>query len=174
MRSRIGDRDLTPQLNSRLSSAIGKPDFAFGDCFLEFHAPKSPTKVIHHMKIFRKLELEEIFALSYLLLLIVAGVTEWSVHSQAAAVRAQATSYATVGVEGLCCEFIASALHQELKNVPGVVGITPNYQSKTVRLELHQCKRPSAKAIWQAIERSPVRPVRLVLNNESFSERPLE
>lgn len=141
---------------------------------LEFHVQHISTQAVRHMKRLPKLKLEEVIALGYFLVLVMAGMADWSLMRQASRIRAEAAKHATVGVEGMCCEFIASAMLRELNAIPGVIGMTPDFQAKTVRVELHRSQKPSAKAIWVAIERTPVRPMRLVLNSESFLERPLE
>ena len=116
------------------------------------------------------LTLEEVAGLTLLLI----GVVGQSFFATTSSSLVERSNYAVARVEGMCSEFIASSVLRELEKVPGVIGMTPDVRCKSVRLEIHATRPASPKAIWEAIERSPVRPVRLVMDGDSFSERPLE
>ncbi len=81
---------------------------------------------------------------------------------------------ATIFVDGMCCELTATPAIHELTQVAGVLGITPNYQQKAIQLDLRSTRPTSPKSIWEAVEKSPLRPTRLVVGSRTFSTRPVD
>ncbi len=81
---------------------------------------------------------------------------------------------AMIFVEGMCCEFTAQPAVQELTRVCGVRGIVPDYSRNAIRLELHGPRTTSPKSLWDAVAMSPLRPVRLIVKDETFDGRPVE
>jgi hypothetical protein len=88
--------------------------------------------------------------------------------------RFEVRQRAMVCVEGMCCEFMAQPAVEELKRVRGVHAIVPDYSQNKIRLELRNAGATSPTAIWDAVAMSPLRPVRLLMNDETFDRRPVE
>jgi hypothetical protein len=79
---------------------------------------------------------------------------------------------ASIEVQGLCCSISAQSAQQELAKVSGVIGVIPDYHSQTIHLTLRGSQPTSPQGIWEAIERTSLRPVRLKTEAETFFARP--
>lgn len=79
---------------------------------------------------------------------------------------------ASIEVEGLCCGVPARSARNELAKVPGIIGIDADYRSQTIYLTLRNSQPTSPLGIWEAIERTSLRPIRLRTELETYHKKP--
>lgn len=82
--------------------------------------------------------------------------------------------FATISVEGMCCELRTKPAIRELSRVRGVQGIEANYRKGSIRLELRRTLDTSPQSLWDAVAKASLRPVQLVVDDRTFDHRPLE
>ena len=83
-------------------------------------------------------------------------------------------SVATISVEGMCCQERGKPAIRELTRISGVMAIQPDYRNGAIELELRRSRPTSPQSLWDAVARASLQPVRLVIDNRTFTERPLE
>jgi len=85
-----------------------------------------------------------------------------------------APSCALILVEGMCCEITAQPAIEELSHVSGVISIAPRYRDSAIHVALAGDRPPSANSLWEAVEKSHLRPLQLVMEDRTFNSRPVE
>lgn len=81
---------------------------------------------------------------------------------------------ATIFVDGMCCLKTATPALDELTRIDGVLEIAPNYRNRSIYLELCRAQAASPRSIWEAVEKTSLRPTRLVVQGRTFTKRPVE
>ena len=78
----------------------------------------------------------------------------------------------TFTVKGMCCPNEARPVVKELEKINGVAKIKTDTKKGTVTIEPKPKTTPSAKALWEAIEKAKGTPLKLVTAHETFTKKP--
>lgn len=78
----------------------------------------------------------------------------------------------TFTVKRMCCAKEAEPAVKELEKVKGVAKVKADPKKGTLTIEPKPKSEPSPKALWEAVEKAKVTPVRLAMAHEEFTKKP--
>jgi copper chaperone CopZ len=80
----------------------------------------------------------------------------------------------SISVTDMHCSNCARKIAGKLLAVQGVRGVRTSVQTHTATVVAQPSKQPSAKAIWEAVEKAGFKPVKLTTPSGAFTEKPKE
>ena len=81
-------------------------------------------------------------------------------------------SFVSIDVSGMCCQYVASHVSEDLARINGVLSVEPHIPDKQLLIGVSAARPPSPRALWEAVERSEAHPMRLVMNESAYREKP--
>ena len=102
-----------------------------------------------------------------LLLCFVAVVARSTASAEAPAADATA-----IYVEDMCCANCAKRIARKLYVIPGVVAVHADVKQGIALVTPQQTKRPSPRAMWEAVEGAEFVPVKLLGPAGEFTQKP--
>lgn len=90
---------------------------------------------------------------------------------QAVALAANPT-YTTIVVKNMHCAACAKKIAAKLYVVPGVLEVRADVKANTAYVIPQQKRRPSPRAIWEAVESAGFKPVKLTSASAQFKTKP--
>lgn len=83
-----------------------------------------------------------------------------------------AAPHTVIEVHNMHCNDCARKIASKLYGVPGVVAVRTNVTANTATITPQQQRRPSPKALWEAVEKAGFQPVKLVGPEGEFRSKP--
>jgi copper chaperone CopZ len=77
-----------------------------------------------------------------------------------------------IEVHNMHCNDCARKIASKLYGVPGVVAVRTNVKANVAIITPQQQRRPSPKALWEAVEKAGFKPVKLVGPEGEFTSKP--
>ncbi len=87
-------------------------------------------------------------------------------------VEAARTSSTTVYVKNMHCQTCAKKIAGKLYTVSGVLKVRTNYKKNIAVITPQRSKRPSPKALWEAVEAAKFVPVKIASPQGTFTKKP--
>ena len=78
----------------------------------------------------------------------------------------------TIQVSNMHCANCAKKIASKLYAVPGVVAVKTNVATDTAWVTPQQQRRPSPKAMWEAVEKAGFKPIKLEGPGGTFTAKP--
>lgn len=83
-----------------------------------------------------------------------------------------ASPITVIEVHNMHCNDCARKIASKLYGVPGVVAVRTNVKANTATITPQQQRRPSPKAMWEAVEKAGFKPIKLVGPEGEFRGKP--
>jgi copper chaperone CopZ len=77
-----------------------------------------------------------------------------------------------IEVHNMHCNDCARKIASKLYGVPGVVAVRTNVKANLAIITPQQQRRPSPKAMWEAVEKAGFKPIKLVGPQGEFTSKP--
>jgi copper chaperone CopZ len=84
----------------------------------------------------------------------------------------QTTTETVITIEDLDCPVCAKKVEKAVAAVGGVAKVKTDVEKQTATVTPEANKTPSAKALWEAVEKAGFRPTKLVGPSGSFTAKP--
>jgi copper chaperone CopZ len=78
----------------------------------------------------------------------------------------------TISIQGMHCAGCAGKVKRNLQGVAGVASAQADAKAASATVVAQQGASPSAKALWEAVERAGYKPVKLVTPAGTFTSKP--
>lgn len=82
------------------------------------------------------------------------------------------TKDTVISIEDLDCPTCAKKVEKSVAAVPGVAGVKTDVKTMTATVTPQGDKRPSARALWEAVEKAGFRPTKLEGPGGTFTSKP--
>lgn len=78
----------------------------------------------------------------------------------------------SISIKDMHCAECAKKISKRLQTVGGVKSVKMDFKSGTALVTVDPAKAPSPKALWEAVEQSGFKPIRLETASASFKAKP--
>jgi Cu+-exporting ATPase len=99
-----------------------------------------------------------------LALLVSAAAVDW--------LPAASSEVTAIQVDNMHCADCAKRIASKLYGVPGVIAVKTNVKVHTAWITPQQQRKPSPKAMWEAVEKAGFKPVKLQGPTGTFTAKP--